>query len=828
MNIRFSALNRYETPVIRICNPGSIYQDGYITKSVSILSDISDVEFVYNFNQVSELNFRVNKIRGTEQYETEQSIVNFNNVQTRRLLFVEDIGYFAIVDIKEGYDGGLQYKDVTANSIEIELQAKTIPYIPDGTYKFAGDAFQQGLLDKIVDVLPLWTVGEVAASVAEKYRTFEDNDVTANCLSFMLENMQDAYECIFLFDIINRTINVYDQNDYVVRTNIHLTKDDFINSLDMTEKSEDIYTAINALGSDERITINAINPLGSNVIYDFSYYLNWMSPALKEKVQEWQASISPKVNEDDPDTYFDQNYSLNLDYYNALAAAAVYQANIGKLDIQLTMYKRCRDNIVAEAGNVDLVEQYNIVIIENGGQPIETYEEIADTLSGIDELIASCENDHANNSNLLAEQNIIIDNLRAQISSIREATSLTTCFTPSEYEELIHFIYEGSYSDEYVTITDSMSYDEQFEQMKILYDRAKERLNRVSSPTQEFSVDVENFVFVKEFEEWSEQLETGCLINVELNEGDIAALFLSSMTINYEDHSLSMTFGNRFNKYDVRSLFEDVLGNVAKSANTLTYVKEILYPIKNGELNQIQNLLQSSRDITMNNALASNGEEVVIDGSGYTGRKKLASGEYDPRQIKIVNNSIAFTDNAWDSAKVAIGELSVGEGDTIYGVNAQALIGDVIVGNELRILDNNGNDMFAAIDGKIQTNISDARNELSTQINQNASEIQAIINGGVDQVTTATGFTFNSDGLTIQQSGQQLRNIIDPTGMYVLLDDGNGDDSDDVQVLIANNDGVDAINLTARQYLIIGGNSRFEDYETTRDSHRTGCFYIGE
>ena len=40
--------------------------------------------------------------------------------------------------------------------------------------------------------------------------------------------------------------------------------------------------------------------------------------------------------------------------------------------------------------------------------------------------------------------------------------------------------------------------------------------------------------------------------------------------------------------------------------------------------------------------------------------------------------------------------------------------------------------------------------------------------------------------------------------------------------------GVDAINLTARQYLIVGSNSRFENYDNGIDSHRTACFYIGE
>lgn len=41
------------------------------------------------------------------------------------------------------------------------------------------------------------------------------------------------------------------------------------------------------------------------------------------------------------------------------------------------------------------------------------------------------------------------------------------------------------------------------------------------------------------------------------------------------------------------------------------------------------------------------------------------------------------------------------------------------------------------------------------------------------------------------------------------------------EVLTADNTGVDAKNLHATTYLIIGTNSRFEDYDS-----RTGCFWI--
>ena len=86
---------------------------------------------------------------------------------------------------------------------------------------------------------------------------------------------------------------------------------------------------------------------------------------------------------------------------------------------------------------------------------------------------------------------------------------------------------------------------------------------------------------------------------------------------------------------------------------------------------------------------------------------------------------------------------------------------------------------------------------------------------GINSITTSTGYTFDQDGLHIQKSGEEMENLLDNTGMYVKR---GGED-----ILTANNEGVDAINLRSRQFLIIGDNSRIENYE----GNRTACFYIG-
>lgn len=109
-----------------------------------------------------------------------------------------------------------------------------------------------------------------------------------------------------------------------------------------------------------------------------------------------------------------------------------------------------------------------------------------------------------------------------------------------------------------------------------------------------------------------------------------------------------------------------------------------------------------------------------------------------------------------------------------------------------------------------------------TQLQQDAEklslQVQTIRQDGVQKVITETGYQFDSDGLRISKSGQEIANRMDNTGMYV--------ERSGAPVLTANAAGVQATDLQARNYLIIGDNARFEDYSDGNDLRRTACFHI--
>lgn len=800
MQARFDSFNRFETPNITLCKPGATYEDGVVTKSLGVLTHISDVELVANFNELSELNFVVHKTNSSvDPYDL------YDKTKDHQYIFIDDVGFFCVSQIDEQIEGNVSYKSVKAESAEVELQNKTMPgdfyneseitnaeFI--ATYEFSD------LMELLLRSIPLWTISSIDPALVGMYRTFEDISEDTNILSFMLQNVQDAYECIFVFDILNREISVYDQNNYVRKTSIHLSKDDLLNSIQISSNSENIYTALRVMSSEDDFSVSPANPTGSSVIYRFNYYFDAMDTALAQKVATWQNTIDG----------YESSYTFNTEKvfeYSQLATEK--RMDIDALTHNIEMYNKCRNNAVVASGLSDsgvvgyivsndtadyvssCVDEINEALEDVGGDtpeiivqfvygeeltvssyvfgdiraiaemtyfakddkvvsvykmdedgiyteklihtdgeltpghfhydaqgkelwfssdlsagdkiavfytPTDTSVEtpdidITDLLNTIDTELNAL-----NGELTIAESDLqqILDDMQVYVTArdnIINEVKIDEFFTQSELSELSMYIFEGQYSDEYLIITDDMTLQEEFDQYKQMYDRAKNQLLKVSEPTEEFSIDVDNFIFQSKFLPFTTQLETGVLVAVEVRDNDVADLFLSNFTVNYEDQSLSMTFGNRYNKFDSKSLFEDLLGNIKRTSNSVSFIKDLVYPIRNGELDSMKQAIKDIRTLSAGAALSSNNQDFTIDSTGITGLRLDSNGEPENEQLKIINNMIAMTDDGWDTCSLALGKMDVG-GVSYYGINAEVLIGDLILGSQLKIINADGSLSF--------------------------------------------------------------------------------------------------------------------------------------
>lgn len=146
--------------------------------------------------------------------------------------------------------------------------------------------------------------------------------------------------------------------------------------------------------------------------------------------------------------------------------------------------------------------------------------------------------------------------------------------------------------------------------------------------------------------------------------------------------------------------------------------------------------------------------------------------------------------------------------------------------NNISALQVKSNSISASVQ-TIQETTTTSLNNLHEEVNTLSNKVEAQItseevslqisealSNGVDSVTTSTGFTFDKDGLHISKSESDMESLLDDKGLEV--------SRYDTPVLTAKSDGVNALNITVRKFLNVGG-SRFEKY----GYNRTGCYWTG-
>ena len=108
-----------------------------------------------------------------------------------------------------------------------------------------------------------------------------------------------------------------------------------------------------------------------------------------------------------------------------------------------------------------------------------------------------------------------------------------------------------------------------------------------------------------------------------------------------------------------------------------------------------------------------------------------------------------------------------------------------------------------------------SRVELALTSDQVEIAIEKKLAQGVDTVTTKTGFTLDDVGLTVSKTGSEMTTQVTEDGMTI--------SRSGTQVLVVDNQGVEAYNLHAKTFLILAGKARLEPY----GADRMGCFWIG-
>lgn len=326
--------------------------------------------------------------------------------------------------------------------------------------------------------------------------------------------------------------------------------------------------------------------------------------------------------------------------------------------------------------------------------------------------------------------NTELKSIQSERDKIVDKYSYDKHFTDAEKIALDPYIIEGSFSDDTFIVTDSMeTKDYSSSETKVqvidsngdisvkkvgeltqndtimddiyvagqLVDAGYEKLKVVSQPSFSFELESANFFFIEKFKPFIDQLIQiekdsgslfGCIINVELDDGNWVYPYLQEIEINYEDpDSFTMKFGNRFrlsnDTYTFNELHNETTSAVSSVGSLLSAVSQ---PVVNGTIDAVTSYMKTALNLANQSIKATEDNEFTFGSYGIKGRQKSDEdgniNGYSPEQLWISNNKICFTNDGWTTTKAVFGKVLVG-GKESYGLIADAIVGKLIMGNNL-------------------------------------------------------------------------------------------------------------------------------------------------
>ena len=253
------------------------------------------------------------------------------------------------------------------------------------------------------------------------------------------------------------------------------------------------------------------------------------------------------------------------------------------------------------------------------------------------------------------------------------------------WHELCSYIREDTYENSNFSSefdSDELKPDEIIKRAKELYELAEEELDKASVINYSLTATLHNLLVMKEFEPIKNKVQIGNYIRVEVD-GELKKLKLITIEFDFENiDMISMTFSDVVNAKDETSLIKSILGQAASVATSFDSVKR-KSDKGNKTFTDFQKIKNEGLSAALFNIKNADEENFLIGQDGVTMKRGNEESGYDDRQLKIIHNMIAMTDDGWNSVKLAIGQITF-NGQPCYGVCCEK-ISSLEIGGDIEL-----------------------------------------------------------------------------------------------------------------------------------------------
>lgn len=608
------------------------------------LHNIENLEIKKYFINIDEISFTV------PFYITDndgQQIKNelYDLVDGSMMVKVNNMKYFILTkpEIKTNEQTGEIYKSILGFSREYELGQKIISGyegVSRKLYDYTNSVDENGIpigFLNYVESHTSWRVNYINANVLLKFRYL--NFPKTTLLQAMAE-VQKTFDCVFQYDTINKTIDVYEISQLGHDRGLYISDKNFINSLTQTINHDEIKTRL-ILRCKDNISIQSINITGQPYIENFDFFKNtkYMTQNLIDALNAYDSYILTKEGE-----Y--SGYLNQLEIYNNTLSAKEIELRALQAELK--------------------VIQSNLDIAIADGQPTSTLKSQETTKIG--QI-----NTKQNEINTVKNQ---INTIHSNINTLKSQIDKSNHFTQDQLKELDVFIREDEFSDS--------NYTE--DNLEELLESGKRVLAKISYPTLQFDVNVEDFLNLVEAQHIWDKFVLGDLITLEHEElGFDIQVRLVGYTHNPDDNKLNLIFSNRESVDDANIYLKDLLESLTTTSSTVDYSR---FKWDKGEDAQyaISRYVNSALDLTKQTLLKAEGQIPLVDDRGIWITKENPDGSIDQKQMRIVNNVLAITNDGWNTVSTAI---------TPSGVVAETIVGKLgafatVQANQIVVSDDGG------------------------------------------------------------------------------------------------------------------------------------------
>lgn len=515
-------------------------------------------------DEIPVLRLKINKYYISQDNKVKTLNPLYDEIKVKRYLFLNNEIYFLIAEVNENKFSNV--KEVVAYKGEQRLSKYPINIEDIGIQLLTNDPNNDiyTLNDLLLEVG--WKLGNVDDSVAydnieEKIEKMRWQDsINSNWLDFLKNDIAEQFNCLPLFNEVDKTIDLVDIDTIGEEIKIYLSKDNYLKSKQKTVEGEDLITLLKLKGGND-LDIKEYIPSGYNFITDFSYFIeigemsNELILALNKYEEmvaireiQWKNLIEEKINK-----------QKELD-----TTKTEWQISIST--IERYKYEKERYILNEDSVNENLV---TVSLAEEIDNELILRFKIEDLLNEIDLLEESIRN-----INVLCKYETCTDETGELI------------FNKQLLDEFSEFIFIDEYNDSSFTMGED------------LIKKGKNILQKKSKPTTSINIDTINFmnriIDNNNFRlKWNGELYFGdiiVLIDDETNEEEY--YYFVGYNIDYENNSLNLKISNKKTNRDNAKTINKWLKEVKDTKSLLTSNKYLFNDIKKNRLNMNKNDIQ--------------------------------------------------------------------------------------------------------------------------------------------------------------------------------------------------------------------------------------------